>query len=84
MDEILSDLAILYQKLNAVPVSGSASGGGGGASAGTPETGQRLTKEGFLKIAERVLPRRDVAVDDATRAQLGRIYDWAIRPGAPE
>lgn len=45
----------------------------GGAGSG------RMTKEGFLKIAERVLPRRDVAVDDATRALLGRVYDWAIR-----
>jgi len=39
----------------------------------------RMSKDGFLKIAERVLPRRDVAVDDATRALLGRIYDWATR-----
>jgi hypothetical protein len=37
----------------------------------------RLSRDGFLKIAERVLPRRDVVVDDATRALLGRIYDWA-------
>jgi hypothetical protein len=39
--------------------------------------GARLSRDGFLKIAERVLPRRDVVVDDATRAVLGRIYDWA-------
>lgn len=39
----------------------------------------RMTKEGFLRIAERVLPRRDVAVDEATRSALGRIYDWALR-----
>jgi len=39
----------------------------------------RMSKDGFLKIAERVLPRRDVVVDDATRALLGRIYDWATR-----
>jgi len=26
-----------------------------------------------------VLPRRDVVVDDATRAMLERIYDWATR-----
>jgi hypothetical protein len=38
-----------------------------------------MSKDGFLKIAERVLPRRDVVVDDATRASLGRIYDWATR-----
>jgi hypothetical protein len=37
----------------------------------------RLSRDGFLKIVERVLPRRDVVVDDATRALLGRIYDWA-------
>jgi len=42
----------------------------GGAGSG------RMSKDGFLKIAERVLPRRDVAVDDATRAVLGRVYDW--------
>ena len=39
----------------------------------------RMSEEGFLKIAERVLPRRDVAVDDATRALLRRVYDWAVR-----
>ena len=37
---------------------------------------ERMTREGVVRIAERVLPRRDVAVDDATRAALGRIYDW--------
>jgi UDP-N-acetylglucosamine diphosphorylase/glucosamine-1-phosphate N-acetyltransferase len=40
----------------------------------------RTTRDGFLRVAERVLPRRDVPVDDATRAFLGRVYDWAIRP----
>jgi UDP-N-acetylglucosamine diphosphorylase / glucose-1-phosphate thymidylyltransferase / UDP-N-acetylgalactosamine diphosphorylase / glucosamine-1-phosphate N-acetyltransferase / galactosamine-1-phosphate N-acetyltransferase len=39
----------------------------------------RMTKEGFLKIAGRVFPRRDVVVDEATRALLGRIYDWTLR-----
>ncbi len=39
--------------------------------------GTRVTREGFLDTAARVLPRRDVAMDDATRALLGRIYDWA-------
>ncbi len=43
----------------------------GGAS------GSRMSREGFLKIAERVLPRRDVVVDDATRSMLERIYDWS-------
>ncbi|HEU5261446.1 MAG TPA: putative sugar nucleotidyl transferase [Gemmatimonadales bacterium] len=39
----------------------------------------RVTREGFLTIAERVFRRRDVPMDDATRALLGRIYDWATR-----
>jgi UDP-N-acetylglucosamine diphosphorylase/glucosamine-1-phosphate N-acetyltransferase len=38
---------------------------------------ERVTRDGFVRVAERVLPRRDVAVDDATRATLGRIYDWS-------
>jgi len=46
-------------------------GGGDGAT--------RASREGFLKVAERVLPRRDVPVDQALRAVLGRIYDWATR-----
>lgn len=41
--------------------------------------GERLTKDGFVKIAGRVLPRRDVPLDEATRALLERIYDWATR-----
>ena len=43
----------------------------GGASGG------RMSRDGFVKIAGRVLPRRDVVLDDATRAMLERIYDWA-------
>ncbi|HEY6156477.1 MAG TPA: putative sugar nucleotidyl transferase [Gemmatimonadales bacterium] len=39
--------------------------------------GTRMSRDGFLSIAERVLPRRDVAVDAALRDLLGRIYDWA-------
>lgn len=39
----------------------------------------RTTREGFLKVAERVLPRRDIVMDEATRALLGRVYDWATR-----
>ncbi len=39
---------------------------------------ERLTREGFLGIAARVLPRRDVVVDDAVRGALGRVYDWAV------
>jgi UDP-N-acetylglucosamine diphosphorylase/glucosamine-1-phosphate N-acetyltransferase len=41
--------------------------------------GARMTRDGFLTVAGRVLPRRDVPFDDATRATLGRIYDWATR-----
>ena len=50
-----------------------------GVAEAAGETGTRLTRDGFLKIAERVLPRRDVPVDDATRAMLQRIYEWAAR-----
>jgi len=39
--------------------------------------GARMSRDGFLSIAERVLPRRDVAVDAGLRVLLGRIYDWA-------
>ena len=39
----------------------------------------RMSRDGFLRTAERVLPRRDVTADAATRAMLGRIYDWATR-----
>jgi UDP-N-acetylglucosamine diphosphorylase/glucosamine-1-phosphate N-acetyltransferase len=39
----------------------------------------RMTKDGFLTVAARVLPRRDVPLDPQTRAALGRIYDWATR-----
>jgi hypothetical protein len=39
----------------------------------------RMTRDGFLTVASRVLPRRDVALDPPTRAALGRVYDWATR-----
>ena len=39
--------------------------------------GPRMSRDGFLSVAERVLPRRDVAVDAALRGMLGRLYDWA-------
>ncbi|HET7790142.1 MAG TPA: hypothetical protein VFK78_05025 [Gemmatimonadales bacterium] len=39
----------------------------------------RMTRDGFLTVAERVLPRRDVPVDEPTRAMLGRIYDWMTK-----
>lgn len=40
---------------------------------------ERMTRQGFLTVAERVLPRRHVTVDDATRSYLGRAYDWLTR-----
>lgn len=40
---------------------------------------EQTDKEGFIRIAERVLPRRDVPVDEATRAVLGHIHEWATR-----
>ncbi|HEY6059182.1 MAG TPA: hypothetical protein VIV10_01240 [Gemmatimonadales bacterium] len=40
---------------------------------------ERMTREGFLKIVERVLPRRDVAMTDELRTVLGRVYDWATK-----
>lgn len=43
------------------------------------ETSERASRDGFLRIAERVMPRRDVAFDDATRATLSRVYDWGTR-----
>ncbi|HXV90557.1 MAG TPA: hypothetical protein VD707_04260 [Gemmatimonadales bacterium] len=43
----------------------------GGSSA------ERMSRDGFLRIAERVLPRRDVAVDDVVRQYLGRVHDAA-------
>jgi hypothetical protein len=45
-------------------------GGGGDA---------RMTRIGFLTTAARVLPRRDVPCDAATRDCLGRVYDWATQ-----
>lgn len=43
------------------------------------EGAERMTRDGFLRVAERVLPRRDVPMDDATRTALARVYDWSIR-----
>jgi UDP-N-acetylglucosamine diphosphorylase/glucosamine-1-phosphate N-acetyltransferase len=43
----------------------------GGASA------TRMTRDGFLTVAGRVFPRRDVSMDAPTRATLSRIFDWA-------
>jgi UDP-N-acetylglucosamine diphosphorylase/glucosamine-1-phosphate N-acetyltransferase len=46
------------------------------------ETGERMGRQAFLTIAERVLPRRGVPVTDAVRRMLGTIYDHAATPGA--
>ena len=40
---------------------------------------ERMTREGFLAIVERVLPRRSVAADDPMRAYVGQVYDWLTR-----
>jgi UDP-N-acetylglucosamine diphosphorylase/glucosamine-1-phosphate N-acetyltransferase len=40
---------------------------------------ERMRRDGFLQIVERVMPRRDVAVTPETRAVLGRVYDWATK-----
>lgn len=39
--------------------------------------GTRVTRDGFLAVAERVMPRRHVPVTDEVRASLGRLYDHA-------
>src|SRR5213080_4685086 len=52
---------------------------GGGGTGGTGPGSGRVSRDGFLTVAERVLPRRDVVVDQGTRLMLGRIYDWATR-----
>ncbi len=44
-------------------------------------TGERMTREAFLKIAERVMPRRGVAVTDEARRMLEAIYDYAAPAG---
>jgi hypothetical protein len=38
-----------------------------------------MTREKFLSIVERVLPRRDVQVTDPVRSYLKRAYDWLTR-----
>jgi len=44
------------------------------------DTRERLTREAFLTIAERVMPRRGVTVSDEVRGMLGAIYDHATSP----
>jgi len=36
--------------------------------------GELLTEEGFLRVAERVMPRRDVSVTPERRAALTTLY----------
>ena len=45
----------------------------GGASA------ERMTRDGFLKTVERVLPRRDETLTPEMREVLGRVYDWTTK-----
>lgn len=47
--------------------------GGGGAGS------ERMTRQGFLAVVERVLPRRHVDVDDPMRTYLSGAYDWLTR-----
>jgi UDP-N-acetylglucosamine diphosphorylase/glucosamine-1-phosphate N-acetyltransferase len=42
------------------------------------DTGERLARDGFLTIAERVMPRRGVAVTEEIRHMLEAIYDHAV------
>ena len=41
------------------------------------ESGERLARDAFLTIAQRVMPRRGVTVTDEVRGMLGAIYDHA-------
>jgi UDP-N-acetylglucosamine diphosphorylase/glucosamine-1-phosphate N-acetyltransferase len=40
---------------------------------------ERMTQQKFLTIAERVLPRRNVQVNDPMRAYLSRAFEWLTR-----
>ena len=42
-------------------------------------SGERTSRDGFLTVATRVMPRRQVAFTDAVRDSLGRIYDHSAR-----
>ncbi|HJS42559.1 MAG TPA: hypothetical protein VJ755_03740 [Gemmatimonadales bacterium] len=42
-------------------------------------TSERMTQEKFLSVVDRVFPRRNVEVSDATRSYLTRAYDWLTR-----
>ncbi len=41
------------------------------------DSGERMARDAFLTLAERVLPRRGVSVTEAVRGMLGTIYDHA-------
>jgi hypothetical protein len=38
-----------------------------------------MTRDGFLKTVERVLPRRDETLTPEMREVLGRVYDWTTK-----
>jgi len=40
-------------------------------------SGGRMSREGFLTVAGRVLARRQVTLDDDQASLLGRVYDWS-------
>lgn len=42
-------------------------------------TSERMTRQKFLSVIERVLPRRHVEVSDSMRSYLTRAYDWLTR-----
>ncbi len=42
-------------------------------------TKERMTRDGFLKTVERVLPRRDETLTPEMREVLGRVYDWCLK-----
>ncbi len=42
--------------------------------------GATMTRDGFLTVATRVMPRRQVEVTDAVRVGLAAIYDHAVAP----
>jgi hypothetical protein len=42
------------------------------------DTGERMAREAFVKIVERVLPRRNVEVTDEVKRMLEAIYDHAV------
>jgi hypothetical protein len=39
---------------------------------------ERITREKFLSVVERVFPRRNVEVSDSMKSYLTRAYDWLI------